>query len=62
MMWVFFSSSDELQIFIILKPFGNDLVDITNDNVLMSLGNTKLTIVGLKDVIDSTTTVSSKVK
>ena len=61
-MWVFFSSSDELQIFIILKPFGNGLVDITNDNVLMSLGNAELTIVGLKDVIDSTTTVSSKVK
>ena len=50
-MSVFFSPSDELQIFIILKLSGNDLVDITNDNVLMSLSNAKLTIVGLKDVI-----------
>ena len=30
---------------------------ILHDNILMSLGNTKLTIVGLKDIINSTTTV-----
>ena len=34
----------------------NDLSHITNDNILMPLGNAKLTIVGLKNIIDSTTT------
>ena len=70
----FFSYSDDLQIVILLKPTGNDLFDIANDNtvllvgsndlsnitynnILMSLGNTKLTIIGLKDIIDSTTIV-----
>ena len=43
-------------------PTGNDLFDIVNDNILMSLSNAKLTIVGLKDIIDTTTTVSFKVK
>ena len=40
----------------------NDLSDITYENVLMSLSNTILTIVGLKNTIDSTTIMISKVK
>ena len=43
-------------------PVGNDLSDITNDNVLMSLDSAKPTIVGLRDIINTTTTVSYKVK
>ena len=59
-----FVSSDELQIVIKLKPTDNDLFniandsiilsvvnnlfDITYDNVLMTLGNTIQTIVGMK--------------
>ena len=56
---------------------GNDLFVITDDNTVMSVGNNlsirndnllmlfhtdKLTIVGLRDTIDSTTTLTFKVK
>ena len=34
-----FSYSDELQIVILLKPTGNDLFDIANDNTVLLVGN-----------------------
>ena len=67
--WLFFSSSTNNDLFDIANNSAilsavNDLSDITYDNVLMSLCNTTLTIVGLKNTIDSTTTVyiSSKIQ